>query len=778
MKQRYPHLLLRPIYGTATVVSLLALVFGSCVDSNYDLDNLDKEVTIGGDNITVPLGTMKNKTLEDLLDGDDFDDLKPDETTGIYTYKHSGEPGIFEIETIPSVFDLESQNRKTVIKYPKFSTPSFGNIDTRKQLPQSSIPSGRVAAGVAVTLGDSGSASCEYSIDKMPSVIKTIDKLYLGDAGSNKAGATLTATLALNGLTAINGGGTMTLTVKAPEFEISADDPSTVNGHTFSQTKQVAVDTNEVTFKLYLHSTDLSNLDLSKTNSLLSKLEYDFRLNLTSKAGTAGSQAPEFSLSADPVCIDADITTAENATIIDPETEHDNVIDMSYTFDGLDGVKSVSKLNFKSGAYVTLSLDENMPEKMEDYLEIKIELPSYYRFKSGNANLDSSTNTLTAKVKAFKGKGQTLELDYIDGSGHPVKDGAIEFDGELVSTVYFPSGQKLKLSDIKSDSDAVAITTNIDVQNKIYIDSVTGKFDYSKEFDSDIDLENIEDFGIDLSTLSLSPIIEFNVTNPTGAALQAEITLTPVDDNGNEITANKVTAKGITIKGNATENIIISTESRREQFAGREFVVADLNKLFDSKETPAMIKIEATVSTTDNECTITLPSDPEQESLIIEYDYAVILPLEFESGSRTTFNYSIDNFSQDLDSVDGIKIKEVVITGKFESTIPLDLVLDVTPIDADGNTLSARDVEIEAVSGYDTIKASTDGTTPQNSEVRIKLELPNGDINDLKKIDKLEIAFTMVNNSNKTVALNKNQELSAIFTLHINGGLTIDLDEM
>ena len=77
---------------TATVKSLMlgALMIGvsllspSCVDDNYNLDNICPEVTIGGEEVIVPLGTIDPVALSTLL-GDELEGL--DKENGVYVLK-------------------------------------------------------------------------------------------------------------------------------------------------------------------------------------------------------------------------------------------------------------------------------------------------------------------------------------------------------------------------------------------------------------------------------------------------------------------------------------------------------------------------------------------------------------------------------------------------------------------------------------------------------------------------------------------------------------------
>lgn len=58
----------KSIKWLALLFGAMALVMYSCIDDQYDLTKLSGDVTIGGDNISIPLGSTKKVFLRDLID--------------------------------------------------------------------------------------------------------------------------------------------------------------------------------------------------------------------------------------------------------------------------------------------------------------------------------------------------------------------------------------------------------------------------------------------------------------------------------------------------------------------------------------------------------------------------------------------------------------------------------------------------------------------------------------------------------------------------------------
>ena len=86
------HTILR---GTVAVSAAIAVT--SCIDNAYDLDNISKEVTVGGDVVILPLGELEEKSLGELI-GDANTELVDED--GVYKIKYTGEGDTFTIDGI------------------------------------------------------------------------------------------------------------------------------------------------------------------------------------------------------------------------------------------------------------------------------------------------------------------------------------------------------------------------------------------------------------------------------------------------------------------------------------------------------------------------------------------------------------------------------------------------------------------------------------------------------------------------------------------------------
>ena len=70
------HLVDHPTYFEVLPFFVAVLCFSSCVNEEYDMSDVNTEITIGSESITLPLGTTKQLTLSSLMAGMNQDMLQ------------------------------------------------------------------------------------------------------------------------------------------------------------------------------------------------------------------------------------------------------------------------------------------------------------------------------------------------------------------------------------------------------------------------------------------------------------------------------------------------------------------------------------------------------------------------------------------------------------------------------------------------------------------------------------------------------------------------------
>ena len=90
-------------YAYRLIGAVCAFTAIACVDKSFNIDDVSKEVTLGSGTTTVPLGYLENKSLGDLLEGEDIEGLIIDES-GNLSFSYEGESKTIEVEGISTEF--------------------------------------------------------------------------------------------------------------------------------------------------------------------------------------------------------------------------------------------------------------------------------------------------------------------------------------------------------------------------------------------------------------------------------------------------------------------------------------------------------------------------------------------------------------------------------------------------------------------------------------------------------------------------------------------------
>ena len=464
----------------AVVALLTATALTECVDNTYDLDNISKEVSVGGDEIILPLGKINEKSLKELL-GDDIEGFDFDSRYDAYTVNYTGsesfvvdgikidpltdlspdiDPVSFSIPSMPQTFELSDLTEEFSIEYPEMgSQPVTAPIEAAVDI-DTDIPaiSGNIPALGMQKLSFSGKTAFEMSIEVAPQ-IANIGNLYFGD-GASDYGSPVEMTLSFNGAKSINGGGYMDMQVRFPEYCTLTDNSGRKTGNVFEVKHQyVPEGTEYVSFRFYLTSADLSSKPATDGVINISEdIEYGFTYDFEAVSGFYNPTfKPAIKLYSQPAYSDMEVVT--NRFTVDNGSHSSEV---SYTFNGIpEGVADIHSIAF-TNAPVTLSL-KGLEWLGNDALTAKIRLPKCFTFDP-HSKLDANTNTLTATLAELQ-NGITLNINKMDCSGSEASVGS----GQLtirstieVSLGEVPAGLKLHLSEIKPQTYPVTVCAVID----------------------------------------------------------------------------------------------------------------------------------------------------------------------------------------------------------------------------------------------------------------------------------------------------------------------------
>lgn len=477
-----------PILGMAGAIAILA---SSCVTNEYDLNNINTEVQVGGDIIELPIGHIDTLTVDSLLQHLGEIEFLKTESNGDLKIKFDSSmsytiPAIeiapleniiptiepisvglsSENNSLPTEFNLPEQNYDYTVKIPTYTIN-----DASTTLPETNftieIPSVAslvngipVIAGISVPLSTSGEREINLSFP-CPEQVKCINKVWFAGQGAH-----VKVTFALGGLSSVATDNTIkNLVVTLPEnYELGLEDnlngcaSLNANGNKLTVTNYKTDASGNITISAYLKSVDMSAFVATDGKiSCNDKLTYSLDYGFTTKAGTV-SLNPSPSL--EIVIDNANFGDAEvvSNTITIPAIEQSTAL--NYELKGLSpDLDRVLHIDFAEGSDIALKFSVNNGETIPfvgwEECPIVIGLPKCFRLdasKLQNATLDESTNILSTTIGSISsteglhlpvkkldfGEGLQIEVSTTD-SGKPT--GTIRLNEQLYVKISpeFPS---------------------------------------------------------------------------------------------------------------------------------------------------------------------------------------------------------------------------------------------------------------------------------------------------------------------------------------------------
>ena len=444
---------LYPILGMATTLAILA---SSCVTNEYDLNNINTEVTIGSDVIELPIGHIDTLTVDSILNSflgdieyvktESNGDLKIAFDTAINYTMPAFELGALSADDILPAIDpitvaLSGSNNsfptdgfqlpQNSFEY-TISIPSYTIIDETTKLPAMSFKKQAsefgslvnglpVIDGISVPINISGNEDLTSKFN-CPEQIQKIKKVWFAGQG-----AQVFVNFDLGGLTSVATEPTInSLVITLPEnYELTLTDnlngcaSLNANGNQLTITNYKTDASGKLAFTAYLKGVDLSDIEPVNGVYLINdKLTYELDFGFTTKAGTISlTPTPALQLTINNAEFgDAEVVSAPiTIDAIESSTP------LNYTLDGLSpDLDRVLHIDFAEGSDIVIKLDlekgVTIPFKGWNECPITIGLPECFRLdesKLANATLDQSKNTLSTTISAIS-KGLRLPLRKLD----------------------------------------------------------------------------------------------------------------------------------------------------------------------------------------------------------------------------------------------------------------------------------------------------------------------------------------------------------------------------
>lgn len=373
---------------------------------------------------------------------------------------------------------------------------------------------------------------------------------------------------------------------------------------------------------------------------------------------------------------------------------------------------------------------------------------------------------------------KTLEFEAIENIP-AVKDGKLTLNQSfpVSGSAKIKSGESIDLSAV---SDA---QVDIDIEiDDIEIRTFTGILDIAVEPEQMVlelgDLGELDKLGLDIKALSLNPVLFLSLKdNPVGLGFDANIDIKTYDKDGNELVSIK--APKISVASSGGSNIVISTPRNRAKYEkeGVSFIsIENLSKLL-SNGIPAKIAVDMAVAAEKRE--ITLDLKRAAQGYNIEYQYEVLLPLEFDGNLDISAETSLKGlnatFASLADQTSMLKVGDIGLIAEFGTTIPFDIVISAELINAQGTT---EGVEAKLNINDCVLKGYNPATDGEKSTSKVDLDFDlgeSGSLEGLRNADGVRLKFAIYNSENEVAAINKSQFIDGKLKLRVRDGLTIDI---
>ena len=769
----------------------------ACVDKSFNIDDVSKEVTLGSGTTTVPLGYLENKSLGDLLEGEDIEGLIIDES-GNLSFSYEGESKTIEVEGISTEFEIPQIENSFEVEYPEFNfamkaieISEEADIEVVSGL-ESYLSQGRIPQGV-----DLPNVECKYQhviegdnlhIEfDVPQQIDDIAKIIFRDIENGHHGAPMHLKVALNGLKNINAGGELKfdLNIEGGTFRILDAANNAVETKHYTETYVIEEGAEYVDFVIYVESiVNDTELDSNHHLDIPLKLTYDMEFNMATKAGEFNfNHMPHIELNADFEYGDADVVVNSEVNLVECEVDNGDPIEIAGLPDELVSVKRVAMLQGANSILNFYAHGMSWLGDLADDVEVVVGLPTYlklHRVDNANYIYDETTGELTTTIADFD-KGVAIAIEALDFGAEgcsPDANGKIALDFEPSIRAYFKEGVLVNVSSLEHKGD-LEISVGIEKSN-LEIESFTGKIDYAYEVEQAFEMTGLGDLDLEIDAIGLKPIIKVNITHPLTmeaaihGAVEPSVDGEVIADNVVTFESALVPAKYINGEIESTEaTLVIADESLRDSYADSKytFVACDVTKLIQGVM-PDTLTIK-----------LSLGVDPEQvqtlyiaEDLAITYDYMVDLPFVVDSSLKVRYNDEVTGlnslFSQLADY--DITVGDVTIIATVTNTTPLQLAASATLKNVDGSDANTQ----VTIADNAIIEGSADGVTPKESLLRFELDIEDGCVASVADVD--AIAFVLEATSavaEGSVALNTNQYLGVKLQMELKGGITIDLKD-
>lgn len=774
-------------YLLRSLVALLLVVSVACVDENFKVKDTSLEVTVGENETVLPLAYMEKTPLNELFDMEEATDLTIDEDGNI-TYTYGGAAQSVDIEPFDTSFEVPaSVSNISSEEYPALDELLGQGYDLSEVFDLDSELDDDVLGSLAVSIPAGKTVTCfeeDYTNEVVsyvvPAEVESIKRIYF-EAEEGDKGAKMTFTVNFNDLNIINGGGNITMWLKAPTgFVVYDENGDKIDGTELSVIEhEFAEGQPSESFVFYLESIENEAAIVDGKLDMAIDMEYHISFEMTTVAGELTlTNAPTLSVDADFVLEDADIVLNEVVLADAIEAEGGD-----FVIEGLPKeLLAINNISFKeANTEIYVKGLDWLVDSVAEKVKVEATMPETLKLSSNEADVQGST--IRTNLKELR-RSVAIAVEALDfgSEGLVPEEGKVEVAFSPTITAKIERGTEVRLTDLVHNGSTFNLSAGIDAMT-IDVESISGRVDYGYSLSQDIEILNgDEEFDLAINGVSLSPAVIVELDNPMPLEALLSAKLTPVV-GGVEQTDRAISVADVAVRGaevvdgkvKSKKNIIVlAMADRKADYADEKytFVEVDIVKLLCG-DVPEKLILDLEFNS-NPDVVSTVYATPNGMS--IDYDYSVVVPLQSRKDLDVVFEMTLDGFSETLAELSeyDIRVGDVKITADAESTLPLGLVIEeLVALDIDGNP---TDAQIVLPEGKNEIRASKDGKEPATTVLELQLQLDaEHSIASIANVDGIRFKVRAKGEADERTWVNENQWLSFAAKLHIKDGITVDL---
>ena len=783
---------MKHLFRTLTLLVLPILV--AACNTDYNFDNISLEMTVGDtDGIAIPLGSTGKITVGSLLEESGLG-TNVDGFYGIEygdSFEYSVALGTIDPITglVPTIAPVESE----LLGAFSAEIPTF-SANAALAFPDY-LPSGLTITESVLNLLPSKQLNLERETSvfehefevELPSEVASIKDIKFGTDGE---GSSIFITFNLGGLANVcNSCKVDSFNIELPAgFTIAKNESAAIAPYT-TISKGVGSETpnhfkisdyplsgSQLDIEIVVKSVDMSSTTIGSNGKVTIRQDvtYDFVVTGNLNAGTISSTAPsisalannlklyEASIVANEVAMEVSFSESISESVSVP-AELARIDYLEIAKAGTNGTESpkfsvsVALAGAPMDAVTLSDVEILLPEFLD------IEAPSGWNYSAGKLTTPSLSlrNNQTNSL---------IDLTIKGIKSLPIADGTLS----LESTIGMSAKAGVAAGSVVTINTAaqnLLLTPTVTLDD-IEIVQVTGLIDPDLSNLLEPQVIELGDFtssleGIDMDLNIQSPVMRLTVTNPIGVGIDASLSLKAYKDG---VVTTSLTAPTLSIlpagEEPTTTHIVIngaapdSPEYQCVTLEGFADMIASL---------PDMIEVELSAETNkDRPHTLIL-----RDSYDFKVEYSVDAAFKFDESKDGHIGYTVEVEDVDLSMLEDIDltVESLVLKVKSESTLPINLSLDVELLDAEG-----APIECVTSSTVGEIEGSTTDSA-KLSECAITLTIASTDgsspFAELAKTKSLRCQL-----SGTTLAgggLKPDQYITANLSLLLDKGITIDL---